>query len=244
MHHYYYTDTARFSAECGTLRYLQGGRSHEVVTVKRVSDLSSSKLGCQIYLLPKSIIIVSSSVCYRRPTADTCERRLCLGSLGLLAPLFGGLLLLQLLIAKSSQGTRNLLDLVACEVFGQLLRELLQEESVVGFLGVATNNWDQGITQVLELGLGLGVENRQLGEVDGVVGILGINHNSAGSGSLTTVADSNLAKEILRVAKVGLLLSATETLSLLRFSLFLTRLVIFEGGAGSVGLTFCDSLCF
>src|SRR5690349_8468641 len=99
------------------------------------------------------------SVCSNTTAAYAGERSLGLGSLGLFAPFFGGLLLLHLLVAQSGKGAGNLLDLVALAVFDDLLEVLLSEEDEVSLLVVASDQRGGSIAKRLELSLSSGVEN-------------------------------------------------------------------------------------
>jgi len=196
-------------------------------------------------LLAKVIIVrvcIGSDVV--TATADTSERGLRLGSLGLLAALLSSLLLLQLLVAERRQGAGNLLDLVTGEILGQLLGELLQEEGVVGLLGVGSKNRDESVAQSLKLGLGLGVEHGEGREVDGVVGVLGIDHHGASGGeNLAAVADANGTEKILGVLEIGLLLGAAKALALLGLGLVVVaRLISFLELAGTLGHALSDAL--
>jgi len=110
-------------------------------------------------------------------TADANKSRLRLGSLALLARLFGSLLLPHLLVAKRGQGARDFLDLIARQVLGQLLGKLLKEGHIVGLLGVVGQDGNQSRAQLLELSLGSRIEDGKRGQVDGAVRIFGIDHN-------------------------------------------------------------------
>jgi hypothetical protein len=113
----------------------------------------------------------------------------------------------------------------------------------VSLLAGGGDDGDQGGAQLLELQLGLGVEERQGGEVDRLGGVLGVEGNGgAGSGALAAVADANLAKEVLGVLQVGVLLGAAEALTALSLGLLLILLVRLGGAAGTLGLVLCDAL--
>jgi hypothetical protein len=104
----------------------------------------------------------------------------------------------------------------------------------VRLLRVGTDNRDHGVAEVLELGLGLGVEEREGGNVDRVVGVLGVDDNGgAGRGSLAGAADADAGKEVLGVPQVSLLLGLAQTLALLGLGLFVALLVApFREGCG------------
>ena len=186
------------------------------------------------------VVIVSGKVVGVGAGGD--EGRLGLGSLGLLAALLGSLLGLHLLIAESSQGAGDLLDLVAGEFRGELLGEFLEEEGVVGLLGGSGDDGGQSVAQLLKLTLSRGVEQRKRGNVDSVGRVLGVNDDGgAGGRSLAAVADANSAKHVLGVRKVGLLLGAAETFAALSLSLVLLFLLVLASrGAG--GLVLSDAL--
>ena len=175
-------------------------------------------------------------------TANTSERGLGLGSLTLLAALLGSLLLLELLVAESRQGAGNLLDLVALEVLGELLGELLEEEGVVRLGREPLDHGAEGGAEGLELGLGGGVEQGQGRDVDGVVGVLGVDlHNGALGDDLAVVADADAGEQVLGVLKVRLLLLAAEALAALGLGLLL-KVRILGQVAGALGLALGDAL--
>ena len=66
-------------------------------------------------------------------------------------------------------------------------------------LGVAGDDGDERVTELLELKLGLGIEEREGRQVDGGGGVLRIDNDSiCRSGSLA-LADTDIAKEVLGV---------------------------------------------
>lgn len=197
----------------------------------------------QANLLSESIIIISVvGLSNGTTTTNTSERGLCLGSLALLATLFGSLLLLKLLVAESSQGASNLLDLVALEVLGELLGELLEEEGVVRLGRELADHGAKSSAEGLKLGLGGRVEQGQGRDVDGVVGVLGVDlDNGALADDLAVVADADAGKQVLSVLEIGLLLLATEALAALGLGLLL-HVRILRQLAGALGLTLGDAL--
>jgi hypothetical protein len=65
----------------------------------------------------------------------------------------------------------------------------------VGFLGVAGEDRNKGIAELLKLELCLWIEQRESSEVDGGSRVLSINLDGiCCSGSFAAVADSNIAK--------------------------------------------------
>lgn len=163
--------------------------------------------------------------------------------LGLLAALVGSLLLLHFLVADGCQGAGDFLDLVAGEILGQLLGKLLEEQAIVGFLGVGSEDGCKDSAELLKLGLGRWVEERERGEVDGVGRILGVDDNSSASSVRLAAANTQIVKEVFGVLQVRLLLCAAETLALLGFGLIIARVLVrLSGSAGSVGLVVGDTL--
>jgi hypothetical protein len=190
------------------------------------------------------VIIISVDISSRRNIPVRNQSGLRLLSLALLASLLSGLLLLHLLVAQGSQRASNLLDLIARKVLGQLLGELLQEDHVLSLLGVVTDDWDEGVAHLLELELGLGVEEREGGKVDGGVGVLRVNYDSVrGSSDLAVVADTDVGKKVLRVLQVRLLLRSSQSLSsgslILLTAVFITLLC---ESSCLLGLLLCDAL--
>lgn len=175
-------------------------------------------------------------------TGHTRQRGLGLGSLGLLAALLGRLLLLQLLVAEGCQGAGDLLDLVRLAVLDDLLEVLLGKVDEVGLLGVGGEERGCRVAEGLELALGEWVEDWQGREIDGVVGVASGELDNAGGGvGLAAAADADGAKEILGVGKIGFLLGATETLTLLGLG-FAVALGFLRELAGALGLALGDAL--
>jgi hypothetical protein len=68
---------------------------------------------------------------------------------------------------------------------------------------VACNDWNQSFAELFKLELSLWIEKWERSQIDRGCWILGINDNGVGgSGSLTTIADSDIAKEILGVLEI------------------------------------------
>ena len=161
-------------------------------------------------IITELIVVVSSGVGIGRPRHS--QGRLRLGRLGLLAALLLCLLLLELLIAESRHGAGDLLDLVTGQLLGQLLRELDEEQRVVSLLGVAGDNGGHHLAELFELCLGLGVEKSHRGQVDQVVGVLGVRHAGplddclAGGRNTTDIT----TEEILGVLEISLLLGLSK----------------------------------
>lgn len=178
------------------------------------------------------------------------QGRLVLLRLGLLPGLLGRLLLLHALVAERGQGAGDLLDLVAGQVLRELLGELLQEEGVVRLLVVGAEDGDQGVAQVLELRLGLRVEEGQGAQVDRLGRVLGVDrHGRADRGRLAAAgladahAEAGVAEEVLGVLQVGLLLGAAEALAPRRLVLVLVLAVVGLGQtAGPLRLVLGDAL--
>lgn len=192
-------------------------------------------------LLAKGIVV---GVHVRVAVARHDGRDLGLGRLALLAAALSSLLLLHLLVTEGGQRTGDLLDLVAGHLLGELLRKLLEEERVVRLLRVGSDDGGKGVAEGLELGLGRGVEEGKIRNVDSVVGVLGVDDDGgADSGALTVVADTNVAEEILGVFQIGILLGTTETFAALgRSFLLVARLGILQTTLGTLGLVRGDAL--
>lgn len=153
--------------------------------------------------LLSEIVVIGIDICNSGNIAVCNESGLCLLSLALLASLLRKLLLLHLLIAQSSQAASNLLDLITWEILGQLLCEILEEDGVVSLLVVAGDDWNEGITHLLELKLGVGGEKWKGGEIDGCGWVVGVDNNSVGcGGGLAAVADTNVAEQVLCVLEI------------------------------------------
>ena len=182
------------------------------------------------------------SLSHGTATANTSERGLGLGSLALPAALLGSLLLLELLVAERGQSRRNLLDLVALEVLGEALGELLEEEHVLRLGREPLDHGAEGGAEGLELGLGGGVEEGEGRDVDGVVGVLGVDlDNGALAHDLAVVADADAGKQVLGVLQVGLLLLAAQALAALGLGLLLIVLLLGQL-ARALGLLLGDAL--
>jgi hypothetical protein len=166
-----------------------------------------------------------------------------LGGLCLLAAL-GSLLLLHLFVTHSGESTADLLDLVTGQLLGELLGELLQEQTVVGLLGRRGDDGGENVAELLKLVLGLRVEQRQVGQVDSVVGIGVVESDGrAGNVTLAAAADANATEEVLGVSKISILLGAAETRALVGLGLVVVlRLVKLGAEAGVLGSAFLDAL--
>lgn len=213
--------------------------SHEIVTGGGVSHRVSSKaptVGGGSHLLSE-VILVRARVRHAARPPNAGERRLGLGGLALLAALLGRLLLLHLLVAERRQGAGNLLDLVAGQLLGELLAELLEEKAVVRLLGAAGEDGNQGGAELLELRLGRGVEEGDGGEVDGAVGVAGVEEHGVPGRDGLALADADAAKEVLGVRQIGLLLKRAEAVPLLRLGLLVAGVVILGELAGPLGLS-------
>lgn len=176
--------------------------------------------------LSKVILLIYTNIfCGGVGTANS-EGSLGLSGLGLLAALVGNLLLPLLLVTEGSQGTGELLDLFARHLTSHILGEVLQEEAVVGLLGVGRDEGSNGGAELLELRLGGRVEDGQLANVDGAVGVLGIDSNRGGLRSRAAGADTNIAKHVGGVPQIGVLLSLTESFAALSLGLLLVGLAI------------------
>lgn len=160
------------------------------------------------------VIVISVDISSSGNVSARNESRLCLLCLALLASLLSSLLLLELLVAQGSQSASNLLDLIAWNVLGQLLGELLQEDHILSLLSIAADDWYEGIAHFFELKLRLRVEEGKGGKVDGGAWVFRVNHNSVrGSSDLAVVADSDVSKQILSVLQIRLLLRSSQSLS-------------------------------
>lgn len=222
----------------------RGCLSHKVITVAEFwLAISLICKGCERwgYILSECIIVVGIHVVGVSTGGN--QGRLGLGSLCLLARLVGSLLLLHLLVANTGEVASNLLDAVAGKLLGELLGKLLQEEAVLALLGVGRNDGHEDLTELLKLLLGLRVEDGQLGQVDGVGGVLGVNHDGrASDGAGTVIVDADFAKEVLGVVEVGLLLGSAQACAALGLVLLVFRLVLLGALAGSVGLVVGNAL--
>lgn len=188
-----------------------------------------------------AIIIVVASV--RDVSTASNQRRLGLGSLGLLAALVCSLLFPHLLVAQGGDSTSKLLDLLAGHLLGEGLGEVLEEEAVLGVLCVARKDGAENCAEVFELSLGLGLENGQLGDVDSVGRIGRVDDDGSSSGLGPTSADSDISKHVGGMGKIGLLLGTSESLTLLGRGL-LDHLNVGSVGPlfGSVGLVLSNTL--
>jgi hypothetical protein len=110
----------------------------------------------------------------------------------------------------------------------------------VGLLVVGADDGDEGVAERLELGLGAGVEEGQLGDVDSLVGVEGVDDDGGASGSGLAAGRNaaNASEEVLGVLEVGLLLGAAQTLALLSLVLILGEFTTSGelGGAGQPAL--------
>lgn len=193
--------------------------------------------------LSKVILLISTNIfCDGGVRTANSEGSLGLGGLGLLAALVGKLLLPLLLVTKSSQGTGKLLDLFARHLTCHILGEVLQEEAVVGLLGVSREEGGECGAERLELRLGGRVEDGQLSNVDGAVGILGIESNRGWLRSRATGTDTNITKHVGSVLQIGFLLSLTESFATLSLRLLFVGLVTLGLLADSNSLVLGDAL--
>lgn len=118
-----------------------------------------------------------------------------------------------------------------------MLAELLEEKAVVRLLGAAGEDGNQGGAELLELRLGRGVEEGDGGEVDGAVGIAGVEEHGVPGRDGLALADADAAKEVLGVSQIGLLLKRAEAVPLLRLGLLVAGVVILGELAGPLGLS-------
>lgn len=179
------------------------------------------------------------------------ERGLRLLCLGLLTALLGGLLLAHLLVAEGGQGAGDLLDLVARQVLGQLLGELLQEQRVVRLPVVGADEGHDDAAQVLELRLRLRVEQWQRAQVYGLGRVLRVDgYRGARGGGLPHAggadpgaadAEPRIAEQVLGVLQVGVLLGAAQALTALGLGLLVVVVALSEL-AGPLGLDLGDAL--
>ncbi len=215
------------SHEIGDAKKKKKGLSHEIIVTESLL-----------------IIVVSAEIVGVGASGD--QGGLGLSRLGLLATLVCSLLSLHLFVAESCETTRHLLDLLAGQVLSQLLSELKQESGVVCLLGRRSDDGSQGIAQLLELALGRRVEERKVGNVDSLTGIVGVNDNSSASSmALTSTADTNVAKQVFGVLQVGFLLLTTKTVTTFGLSLLLFRVIILSSErTGSLVLSNALSLGF
>lgn len=111
-------------------------------------------------------------------------------------------------------------------------------------LRVAADDGDQRVAQGLELGLGVGVEEGDGGEVDRVRGVRGVDDDcGAGRGSLASAADADASEEVLGVLQVGLLLGTAQAFALLGLGLVVARFIFaFFCAAGLLGQLFGNAL--
>ena len=110
-------------------------------------------------------------------------------------------------------------------------------------LGGGGDDGGQGVAQLFKLTLSRGVEQRQRAQVDGVVGILGVDGDGgAGRCSLAAVADADGAEEVLGVSQVGLNLGAAEALATLGLGLLLSIRVELGFGSSAGSLVLGDAI--
>lgn len=172
------------------------------------------------------------------------EGNLGLGGLGLLAALRGRLFFPHLLAAEGSKATGEFPDLLAGHFLGEGLGELLEEEGVMGLLDVGRDDGRNGGAEHVELGLGGGREDGELGNIDRLGGVLGVYGDGGSLGLGTSGAQPSIAKAVVSkhvggVCQVGILLGATETLTALGRGLVVDNLGLGHGEsllAGTIGL--------
>lgn len=223
--------------ECAARSWSQGlGRGMGAPLI-----ISSRTASHEVIISEVAIVVIMASV--RDVSTASNQGRLGLGSLGLLAALVGSLLLPHLLVSQGSDSTGELLDLLAGHLFGKGLGEVLEEEAVLGALCVGRKDGTQNCAEVVELSLGLGLEKGQLGNVDSVGRVAGVDDDSSSSGLGPAGADSDVSKHVGGVGEIGLLLGTSKSLTLLGLGL-LDHLNV--GGVGlllgSVGLVLSNTL--
>jgi len=118
--------------------------------------------------------VIGRSISLGRDISGGRQRNLRLCRLGLLATLLRRLFFLQLLVRKRGQRTRDLLDLVARQLLGDLLDEILQEDGILRFLRVLRYQRDQRLAERRELVFCVRVEDLEGGEVNGGTWIAGV----------------------------------------------------------------------
>lgn len=125
-----------------------------------------------------------------------------------------------------------------------MLGELLQEDNVLSLLGVVADDGNQSIAHLLELELGLGVEEREGSEIDGGAGVFRVNYDGVRSGNdLAVIADTDVAEKVLRVLQVGFLLRSAQSLSSLSLILIATLLLTLLCESSRLfSLLVCDAL--
>ncbi len=184
-----------------------GQPSHEVITKSLRKYIVRVHIDSTEDGLLSKVVVIGGRVRDGCVATNTSQRRLGLRRLALLSALLSGLLLLQLLVAQCGQSTRNLLDLIAGEILRQLLGKLLKEDGVVRLLGAVGQDRNKGVAQLLELGLGRWVEQRDCAKVNGAVWIICLEQDGAAWAGGLARADSDTPKEIFGVAKIRLLFS-------------------------------------
>ena len=122
----------------------------------------------------------------------------------------------------------------------------------MGLLVVASDNRNHNGPQIFELGLGLGVKQRQRCQVDGLGRVLRVDgYRGARGGGLPHAAGADLgaadaeprvAEQVLGVLQISLLLGAAQALAALGFGLVLVALILIGKLAGPLGLVLGDTL--
>jgi hypothetical protein len=177
-----------------------------------------------IYLLVKVVVVVRRCIRATTNVPGSVQGGLGLRRLGLLSALLGSLLLLHLLVAQGGQTRSDLLDLIAGQILCDTLAELLQEQRVLPLLRVVGKEGDQGLAQLEELVLGVGVEKRHGAEVDRIGGVARIGDGD-GLCSLG-LANREFAEQLLSLSTRGFLLGQSQPLALLFLSFVLIIVIL------------------
>ena len=113
----------------------------------------------------------------------------------------------------------------------------------MGVLCVGRDEGGDAGAEGLELSLGLGLEQRQLGDIDGLGRVVGIDNNGSRTRLGTAGADSNISEHIGSMSKIGLLLSTSKSLTLFGLGLLVFLVVLgFSLLLSTLSLTLSDSL--
>jgi hypothetical protein len=119
----------------------------------------------------------------------------------------------------------------------------LEKQRVVGALCVGHDERGDARTEGLELELGLWLEERHLGDVNGLGRIVGVGDDGSGTSLGTASTDSNIPKHVGSVCEVGLLLGTSESLTFLALGLLVSiRFLSFSLLLSALSLMFGNSL--
>lgn len=113
-------------------------------------------------------------------------------------------------------------------------------------LGIGSDDRGEGGAKLVELRLCCGVEEGELGDIDSIGGVLGVESNSGSRlcpGTTSTGTDTDITEQISGVVQIGCLLGLAESLAALRLGLLVITLLFGRLLLSStVGLVLSDTL--